>query len=449
MQKLKIIHVIIYSSVLVLGMLSFVFSTKEKESVLEKRKLAQKPSLTLNGILDGTWMHQYQKFMDDHFPWRSTFINIAFQLNELKGIKNPNNVRLIAKTKEKKIDEKKIDLNKAARDVNYLINAESASSHGLLIIAGRAFQVFGGNKNSVKSYVDVVNEYRKILPDNVRVFNCIVPTGSSFVFVKEYDYLREKEFKNIDDAYAQSSPDVITVPAKEALVAHQDEYIYFASDHHWTGRGAYYAYTAFCQAAGLKATPLNKMTRKVKRNFLGTLYNLTKDESIKNNADSVEYFIPPVKTDVKVFAEFASGGNSYGVFLGGDIAHLKINTSVKNGKSVVIIKNSFGNPFSTFLINNYETVHVVDYRYFDSGLLRLIKNEGIDDVIFFHNVFSANTLSHSERQRIIKNPLSGGNTSFEKSSENKKPKTDSVKEKSSKNSKNELKTDMQVSDTIN
>ena len=449
MNKLKIIHVFIYSSVLILGMLSFVFSTKEKESILEKRKLAQKPSLTLNSILDGTWMHQYQKFMDDHFPWRAGFVNIAFQLNELKGIKNPNNVRLIAKTKAKKIDEKKIDLNKAARDVNYLINAESASSHGLLIIAGRAFQVFGGNKTSVKSYVDVVNEYRKILPENVRVFNCIVPTGSSFVFVKDYDYLREKEFKNIDDAYAQSSPDVITVPAKEALVAHQDEYIYFASDHHWTGRGAYYAYAAFCQAAGLKATPLNKMTRKVKRNFLGTLYNLTKDESIKNNADSVEYFIPPVKTDVKVFAEYASGGNSYGVFLGGDIAHLKINTSVKNGKSVVIIKNSFGNPFSTFLINNYESVHVVDYRYFDSGLLRLIKNEGIDDVIFFHNVFSANTLSHSERQRIIKNPLSGGNTSFDQKSENKKPKTDSLKENPLKNSKNELKSDVQKSDTIN
>jgi hypothetical protein len=448
MHKLKIIHVFIYSGVLVLGMLSFVFSTKAKESALEKRRLAQKPTVTLNGILDGSWMQQYQKFMDDHFPWRSTFVNIAFQLNDFKGIKNPNNVRLITKSKEKKIDEKKIDLNKAARDVDYLINAESASSHGLLIIAGRAFQVFGGNRSSVKSYVDVVNEYRKILPDNVRVFNCVVPTGSSFVFVKEYDYLREKEFKNIDDAYAQSSPDVITVPAKEALVAHQDEYIYFASDHHWTGRGAYYAYTAFCQAAGLKATPLSKMTRKVKRNFLGTLYNLTKDESIKNNADSVEYFIPPVKTDVKVFAEYAAGGNSYGVFLGGDMAHLKIKTSVKNGKSVVVIKNSFGNPFSTFLINNYETVHVVDYRYFNSGLLRLIDNEGIDDVIFFHNVFSANTLSHSERQRIIKNPLSGGSSTNENKSENKKSQSDSVKKKTKEKSKNELKNRVEKSDTI-
>jgi hypothetical protein len=449
MHKLKIIHGFIYSGLLILGMLSFVFSSKEKESAIEKRKLAQKPALTMNAVLDGSWMHNYQKFMDDHFPWRSTFVNIAFQLNEFKGIKNPNNVRLITKTKDKKIDEKKIDLNKAARDVDYLINAESASSHGLLIIAGRAFQVFGGNKTSVKKYVDVVNEYREILPDNVRVFNCIVPTGSSFVFVKEYDYLREKEFKNIDDAYAQSSPGVITVPAKEALVAHQDEYIYFASDHHWTGRGAYYAYTAFCQAAGLKATPLSKMTRKVKHNFLGTLYNLTKDESIKKNTDSVEYFIPPVKTDVKVFAEFASGGNSYGVFLGGDIEHMKIKTSVKNGKSVLVVKNSFGNPFSTFLINNYETVHVVDYRYFDSGLLRLIKNEEIDDVIFFHNVFSANTLSHSERQRIIKNPLSGGNSANEKKSKNEKPKSDSIKSKTKKKSKNELKNEIKDKDTTN
>jgi hypothetical protein len=448
MERLKIIHVFLYSGLLVLGMLSFVFSTKEKVSTSEKRKLAQIPELSFKGVLEGTWMHSYQKYMDDHFPWRSSFVSLAFQLNDLKGIKNPNNVRLITKTKGKKIDEKKIDLNKAARDVNYLINAESSSSHGLLIIEGRAFQVFGGNQNSVKKYVDVVNEYRKILPENVRVFNCIVPTGSSFVFVKEYDYLREKEFKNIDDAYALSSSDVITVKAKEALVAHQDEYIYFASDHHWTGRGAYYAYTAFCQAAGLKATPLSKMTRKVKRNFLGTLYNLTKDESIKNNADSVEYFIPPVKTDVKVFAEYAAGGNSYGVFLGGDIAHLKINTSVKNGKSVVIIKNSFGNPFSTFLINNYETVHVVDYRYFNSGLLRLIDNEGIDDVIFFHNVFSANTLSHSERQRIIKNPLSGGSSTNENKSENKKSQSDSVKKKTKEKSKNELKNRVEKSDTI-
>lgn len=411
MKELKKIHGFLFTGLLALGMIFFVILEKKKISDLEKRKLAYFPEFTWSGLFSGTLMHQYQKYIDDHFPFRSSFVDLAFFLNEKKGIKNKENTKLVNTNNSKKVDEKKIDLNKAARDVNYLVNAESSSSHGLLIIEGRAFQVFGGNRNSVKAYVDVVNEYRKILTNNVRVFNCIVPTGSSFVFVKEYDYLREKEFKNIDDAYSMSTSGVINVPAKESLVQHQDEYIYFASDHHWTGLGAYYAYTAFCSAAGLKATPLSRMTKKTKRNFLGTLYNLTKDESIKKRGDSVEYFIPPVSTDVKIFAEYASGGNSYGVFLGGDLPHLKIKTSVKNGKSVLIIKNSFGNPFSTFLVNNYETVHVVDYRYFNKGLLGLIKNEGIDDVIFFHNVFSANTLSHSERQRIIKNPINDSSNS--------------------------------------
>jgi hypothetical protein len=405
MKALKIIHAIAFSGTLISGSVLFVFSEKKEISESEKRKLTTWPGIHLAGLLDGSLMHQYQKYIDDHFPFRSSLVELAFLMNEGKGIKAANNARLIVKEGARKIDEKKIDLDKAARDVDYLINAESSASHGLLIIGGRAFQVFGGNKSSVKSYTEVVNEYRKLLPAEVRVFNCVVPTGSSFVFVKEYDYLRNKEFANIDDAYSFSESGVINVRAKEALIQHQDEYIYFASDHHWTGLGAYYAYTAFCQAAGLKPTPLSKMTKKVKKNFLGTLYNLTKDESIKNNKDSVEYFIPPVTTETKIFAEYAAGGNSYGVFLGGDLPHMKIKTSVKNGRSVVLIKNSFGNPFATFLVNNYEIVHVVDYRYFNKGLLNLIKSEGIDDVIFFHNVFSANTLSHTQRQRIIKHAI--------------------------------------------
>ena len=405
MKALKIIHAITFSGILIGGSVLFVFSEKKEISDSEKRKLTSWPGLHLARLLDGSLMIQYQKYVDDHFPFRSSLVELAFLMNEGKGFKAANNARLIVKEGARKIDEKKIDLDKAARDVDYLVNAESSASHGLLIIGGRAFQVFGGNKSSVKSYTEMVNEYRKLLPPEVRVFNCVVPTGSSFVFVKEYDYLRNKEFANIDDAYSFSESGVINVRAKEALVQHQDEYIYFASDHHWTGLGAYYAYTAFCQAAGLKPTPLSKMTKKVKKNFLGTLYNLTKDESIKNNKDSVEYFIPPVTTETKIFAEYAAGGNSYGVFLGGDLPHMKIKTSLKNGRSVVLIKNSFGNPFATFLVNNYETVHVVDYRYFNKGLLNLIKSEGIDDVIFFHNVFSANTLSHTQRQRIIKNVI--------------------------------------------
>ena len=41
-----------------------------------------------------------------------------------------------------------------------------------------------------------------------------------------------------------------------SLVSHNDEYIYFRTDHHWSALGAYYAYEEFCRAAGMEAAPL-------------------------------------------------------------------------------------------------------------------------------------------------------------------------------------------------
>jgi hypothetical protein len=184
--------------------------------------------------------------------------------------------------------------------------------------------------------------------------------------------------------------------------------------------------------------PLSKMTYKVKNNFLGTLYHKTKDKSLKDNVDSVVYFISPVTTQPKILAEFATGVNSYGVFLGGDIPHQIFKTSVKNGKSVLIIKNSFGNPFATYLINNYETVHVVDYRYYNEGVLKLIKNENINDIIFFHNVFSANTMSHTQRQSIIKNAIKEGAKPEQKPIIKKPAKLPTVK-KTKENDDNQIK----------
>ena len=46
------------------------------------------------------------------------------------------------------------------------------------------------------------------------------------------------------------SKDVIKINAYDEIAAHKGEYMYFRTDHHWTGLGAYYAYKAFAQKAG-------------------------------------------------------------------------------------------------------------------------------------------------------------------------------------------------------
>jgi hypothetical protein len=50
-------------------------------------------------------------------------------------------------------------------------------------------------------------------------------------------------------------------------------------------------------------------------------------------------------------------------------------------------------------------VIVIDYRYFRRGLLSVVNEFKINDVLFLHNVFSANTNSHTKRQAIISAPI--------------------------------------------
>jgi hypothetical protein len=148
---------------------------------------------------------------------------------------------------------------------------------------------------------------------------------------------------------------------------------------------------------------MNEMVRKTKYPFLGSLYQLTRDETVRKNPDTVEYFMPrvsttavrynavnfnsPVKTSV--FCEGASGGNGYSTFICGDAPLMKITTDVKNGRKAAVVKNSMGNAFAVYLISHYEEVYVVDFRYSKHNLVDLIRSQNIDDLIFALGMYGA------------------------------------------------------------
>ena len=81
----------------------------------------------------------------------------------------------------------------------------------------------------------------------------------------------------------------------------------------------------------------------------------------------------------------------YSVILHGGKPLTEIQTENKNGRKAVVVKESFGNAFSPFLVAHYETVYIVDQRYFELNLLDFIKQNGVTDLIFINNVFAANT----------------------------------------------------------
>ena len=103
-----------------------------------------------------------------------------------------------------------------------------------------------------------------------------------------------------------------------------------------------------------------------------------------------------------MYAEGASGSNSYSVFIHGDLPIVKMETQHKNGRRIAIVKDSYGNAFAPFLINNYEKVVVVDQRYYTGNFIAMLRAEGINELLFISNIFAAHTPFHIKKIEGLK-----------------------------------------------
>ena len=280
---------------------------------------------------------------------------------------------------------------------------------GLLVQGDRVMQVFGGSRRAAAAFASIVNGYAAALP-GVRVWSVLAPTAISFHAPKGYDSSGERV--NIAQINAALSSGIRRVDVVSEMLPHAAEYLYFRTDHHWTGRGAYYAYAAFCRSAGLAAVPLDSMPRKVNRGYLGSLWALTRVPAVASHPDEVEVFSPVTKVSARVYGSPISGAGrptswvlpnarSYGAYLGGDFPAMVAKSSLTNGRKALVIKNSFGNAFATFLANNFEEVVVIDYRYFNASVADVVVERGITDVIIAAGAFAANTSYHRNRIRKI------------------------------------------------
>ena len=80
---------------------------------------------------------------------------------------------------------------------------------------------------------------------------------------------------------------------------------------------------------------------------------------------------------------------------------IQIDTGTRNGKSIAVVKESYGNAFVPFLIPHYEHIYVVDERYFQTSLVDLIEKNGVDDLLFLNNAFSAMTGYHANNLKKL------------------------------------------------
>lgn len=408
---------------------------RSKQSELEKRALAEFPEFSVKSLFDGTYTASISSWFSDTVPMRDFIMEKSMGIKGVMkfnhGGSNPEesvtfvatdngNIELVESGEDKAISVEELmnDTEQHADDVDAKVRIAASG----IIISGqdsttRAMMVFGGTPTSGLTYAGVVSKYKEMLGQKVNVWCMPIPTAIEFYCPQSVAGRTKSQRAMIEGTINALTGGARGVNICDALAQHKKENIYLRTDHHWAPLGGYYAARAFALAAGVPFRDLSAYEKKVIPGYVGSMYGYSKDISVKNNPENFVYYIPKNKeykttfisytlnSDLRIVGESKpyespyfkdfKGSSAYLNFMGTDAAIVKVQTPVKNGRRVVILKDSFGNTLPGYLFYSFEEVHVVDYRYFTKNILRYIDENKITDVLFANNTFAICTVSSS------------------------------------------------------
>ncbi len=296
----------------------------------------------------------------------------------------------------------------------------------MLLVGDRALELPDPDYEVIGKYASVLTELAGALPD-CRVYSLLVPNAAGLYAPEDYCKGDASQKKMIDYAYYRMGESVHTVDAYSRLLEHKEEELYFRTDHHWTHLGSYYAYEAFCEEAGWEAAPLSSFEQGKYESFLGSMYGFLsaypQREILRENPDSLVYYIPSVENRASYYENGSlsyagsiqtiypvpeSVSNKYLCFLGGDHPVTIIETDLENGPVCLLIKESYGNAFSTWLTGHYSKIVCVDPREFNRDgkpsldLIAFAQRLEIDDCIVLNYPLMLNSGAYTAwLQRLV------------------------------------------------
>ncbi len=431
LRILYALSAVLFTGILLgVGIFSF-FDEDKKISESENRVLAQRPAFSVGALFSGKYTVDFENYYSDNFPAREFFIKINSKLKTTLtrfSFGDNSDVIISVDRNDDDFDGEGVDLgnksetttkpDEGMKDNTAAVTPDNeASIKGSIIISGnRGMEIYTYSEKAADRYTSIVNKVAASMPEGVKFYSLLSPTAVEFYGTKTYRTGKYSQRDAIKKIYDKLDGDIIKVDAYSAMVEKSEEYIYFRTDHHWTARGAYYAYTAFCKQANLTVPTIESFETHKIDGFVGSLYRSSQAEVLKKNPDFVECFQLQVDATNTVYSssEMKDGVNTYIVakkvnadnkylaFISGDQPLEKITTNVTNGKKILVIKESFGNAFIPFLCNNYQEIYVVDPRQIDMYLPDFVKENKIQEVMAINYCFGiSNSKYCNEMEKLV------------------------------------------------
>jgi hypothetical protein len=330
-------------------------------SPVEKRELQTRPEISITKVLDGRFQRKYESYLRDQFPGRDHWVSFQTDMelfmgkNEIHNVYIGKNNYLLEHYTEKEFDPQQISKNLQALEKFVGKAKQNADVHVMMV--------------PTKSWV-----LREKLP----------------AFAPHY-----KEQKFYDALQQKLEKEDVLISVEPVLDAHKEEEIYYRTDHHWTTLGAWYAYEQYTKAVGgdLQRAQGKKKFRCISKDFYGTTYAKI---NYARQADKIEIYEPAdklrvvynmgeKKTKTLYDVSFLKTADQYSVFTGGNQAVLEITGGIKNGKTLLLIKDSFANSILPFLAEDYEKLVVVDLRQLNVSGDRLLEMFSPTDILILYN----------------------------------------------------------------
>lgn len=362
MEKRKNLAVVCLTAAFLLGFLIWgLCKPDDAVSVSERRKLAQKPELTLSSVLRGEFMTKFETYTLDQFPLRDEFRTLkALSVRDLFGEKDNNGI-YVADGYAAKLDDTihEDSLDHAADRFRYVYETYLKDTGA--------------------------NVYLSVIPDK-NYFLAAENGYPAMDYEKFFALMRQK----VDFA------DYIDLTGTLSLSS------YYRTDLHWRQEMLAPTAKALADAMGVSLTvDFTEVTLDT------PFYGVYRGQSaLPMEPDRLAYLTNSVIEGCRVYdyenseylpvytLEKADGSDPYEIFLSGPKSLLRIeNPNAQAERRLLVFRDSFAASLLPLLAEGYSEITLADIRYLSPSMLGKFIDFTVQDVLFLYSTSVLNDSS--------------------------------------------------------
>ena len=339
------------------------FGPKKELSEAERRPLTQMPEITLESLLNGKFMSEFEDYSLDQFPLRDTFrqVKSLFHYNVL-GQKDNNDIYVA---------------DGFAVKQEYPYNPESVT-HAL------------GRFNYL---------YEKYLKESGSdIFMTVVPDKG--YYLAEASGHLTMDYEAMFAALENGMPWAEFVDITDTLDAED----YYRTDTHWRQENLLDTAGALCAALGVAQPKTEEyIPVALERPFYGVYYG----QAALPMEPETMYILESELLQACTVKDWESGKTNavydlsklnskdlYDVFLSGSRSLLTVeNPNASTDRELIVFRDSFGSSIAPLLVQDYAKVTLVDIRYIQIDVLERFLEFSGQDVLFLYSTSVLNNSS--------------------------------------------------------